>query len=281
MANSINIPVHLPPFDAKVQFIKANSPTDWSHQYYDVLELHNSGKKGKGVKVAVLDTGVDLSHNSFRSAIDSGRLKAIDARLRYNDPIDRNGHGTWCVSRYISDGRDVLGFAPECSVTSYKVLGDNGGGDLQDVLNGVRLAIDEGVDIISTSLGWNGSSIPAFERIVEEAVSKGILWFSAAGNDGTKEDIDYPALYDLIISVGSHNKDGLRSFFSDFGVDLDLYSSGEDVLGAYTRNREAYLQGTSMSVPSIGALIATVYDDIMDKYGKIDREVLKILASCQ
>lgn len=276
-----NTPVKLPPFSAEVKWTKSGSNTDWSHDFYRIKELHSKGKTGKGVKVAVLDTGVDLSHNSFQKAIESGRLKAIDARSGGTTPGDRNGHGTWCVSRYISDGSDVLGFSPECSVTSYKVLNDNGSGNISSVINGVRMAIDEGVNIISTSLGWSGSSIPAIEELALEALSKGILWVSAAGNDGLQEDIDYPALYGDIISVGSHDKSRKRSLFSDFGVDLDLYSSGEAVLGAYTQNREAFLQGTSMATPSLGAIIATLWDDIIAEYGKIDREVLKILSTCQ
>jgi major intracellular serine protease len=280
MSNLKDTLVTLPPFKANVQLIKAKSYTDWSHQFYSILDLHKSGRRGQGIKVAVLDTGIDLSHDSFKPAIDSGRLKAIDARLNQNDPTDRNGHGTWCCSRFISDGADVLGFSPKCQLTSYKVLGDGGSGSLADVLNGVQLAIEEGVQIISTSLGWNGSNIKEFEDIAKYVQSKGIVWVSAAGNDGKEEHIDYPALYNEIYSIGSHNSKGERSYFSDFGVDLDLYSSGEDVLGAYTRNREAYLQGTSMSTPSIGAIITALYNDIVDTYGTIDREILKKLATC-
>lgn len=280
MKNIKDIPVHIPPYNVSVQLIKSEQNTDWSHTFYDILNLHASGKKGKGVKIAVLDTGVDVSHDSFKSAFASGRLKAFDARSGKPSAADKNGHGTWCVSKYISDGKGILGFAPDCSVTSYKVLDDNGSGNLSDVLNGVRLAIDAGVHIISTSLGWSGGSIPEFESLAKEVQRKGIIWVSAAGNDGTKEDIDYPALYDQIISVGSHDKNRKRSYFSDFGVDLDLYSSGEAVLGAFLGNKEAYFNGTSMATPSLGALLATVYFDIINHYGKIDRDVLKKIATC-
>lgn len=187
---------------------------------------------------------------------------------------------TWCVSRYIGSGVDVLGFAPDCTVHSYKVLDENGSGNLSDVLNGVKAAMKDKCHIISTSLGWSGRS-RAFNDIANQAFDQGILWVSASGNDGRNEDIDYPALYNKVISIGSHDENRLRSYFSDFGEDLDIYSSGEKVLGAYTKNREAVLQGTSMATPSLGALVATVYFDIIGKYGKIDREVLKNLVTCR
>lgn len=272
-------PVRLPPFTEAIQFIKSGSNTDWSHDFYDIKKLHDAGYKGKGVKVAVLDTGVDLSHNSFARAIAQGRLTAVDARRSKNDPSDGNGHGTWCVSRYISDGNDVLGFAPECTVTSYKVLNDDGSGSLEDVMRGVRMAIDDGHHIISTSLGWSGD-VPNFIRLVNESKEKGILWLSASGNDATKGGIDYPAIYGDIISVGSHDKNRKKSRFTDYGIDLDLYGSGQKVLGAYTKDREAYLDGTSMATPSVGALIATMYFELKKKYGKIDRHTLRKIAKC-
>lgn len=272
--------VKLPPFAESIQLIKSGSNTDWSHDFYDIEALHEKGIKGKGVKVAILDTGIDLSHNSFKTAIAEGRLTAVDAREGHNDPNDGNGHGTWCASRFISDGKDVLGFAPECTVISYKVLNDNGSGNLQNVIRAAEMAIKAGCDIISTSLGWAGE-VDGFINVVNKSKERGILWLSAAGNDGTREDIDYPALYGDIISVGSHDKNRKRSRFSDYGLDLDLYSSGQKVLGAYTKNREAYLDGTSMATPSLGALITLMFDKLMKENGKIDRHVLRKISTCQ
>lgn len=275
-----DINVKLPNFTCDVQFIKSGQNTDWSHDFYNIKELHEKGRKGKGVKIAVLDTGVDLSHDSFATAIKEGRLKALDARRNQNDPKDRNGHGTWCVSRFISDGKDVLGFAPESTVISIKVLGDNGGGSLTDVMRGIELALEQNVDYISTSLGW-GVNVPNFKGLTKKVSESGVLWFSASGNDGTEEDIDFPAKYERVISIGSHNKERRRSSFSDFGVDLDFYSSGQNVLGAYLNNKEAYLSGTSMATPSFAALLSTVHHDIKEKYGKVDKSIIEKLVRCQ
>lgn len=272
-----NIPVHLPTYDAQPVLIKSGNNTDWSHDYYKIKELHSKGYTGKGVVIAVLDTGVDLTHSSFQKAISEGRLKSIDARTGSNDPTDRNFHGTWVVSRYLSEGADVLGFAPDCTIISIKVLNDNGSGNLNSIMNGIDIALAEGADIISSSLGWP-SHVRAMDPFVQKVKDAGKLWISAAGNDGTREGIDYPALYSDIISVGSINSLLKRAIHSDFGVDLDLYSSGEAVKGAWGNDAEAFLSGTSMATPSLGALIALVWDQIKGEV--VDRETLKEISTC-
>ena len=248
---------------------------DWSHHFYNIDRVHARGRKGKGVKVAVLDTGIELSHNSFKTAVSEGRLNAYDF-TGGNDPNDYGGHGTWVCSRYIAEG---YGFSPECTLSSYKVLNSDGSGNLEDVKNALWDVIEGDYHIISTSIGWP-KSVEGFSDIVQAVKDKGIIWLSASGNDGEWDGIDYPARYMDVISVGSHNKRGRKSKFSDTGYGLDLYSSGENVLGSYINNTSARLSGTSMATPSLGSLLALVYFDVIEKYGKIDRDILKKISTC-
>lgn len=271
--------VFIPDFECEEILTKNHPATDWSHSFYNIDQLHAKGKLGQGVRVAVLDTGIDTSHESFQVALREGRLTSIDARVGQSDPLDRNGHGTHCSSRYISEG-SIKGFSPKCELISYKVLNDNGSGNLSNVLRAIYMAIDAKVDIISTSLGWRGR-VSSFDAAVAKVKEAGILWLSASGNDGKIEDIDYPALYADTYSVGSHDRNGKRSKFSDWGKDLDFYSSGEDIIGAYVGGRSATLRGTSMACPSFGGLLATIYHDVKKHYGKIDRETLKKIVECQ
>lgn len=273
------VPVALPPFKLEPILMKAGINTDWSHDFYKILDAHKKGYKGKGVKVAVLDTGVELTNDAFTKAVDEKRLKAIDARRNQNNPNDIQGHGTWCCSRYIADDEEVLGFAPECEVVSIKVLNDNGSGSLSDVVRGYEMAIDEGVDIISTSLGSPGTTA-AMQNIVRKARDLGIILISAAGNDGTREGIDYPALYDEVYSIGSHDEIGKRASHSDWGVDLDLYGSGVRVRGAWSGNRITFAGGTSMATPSIGGCIALFLPLLKENYQVIDRDLFKKIATC-
>jgi subtilisin family serine protease len=273
-----DIPVKLHPFSHSELLIKASTNVDWSHEYYKILDIHQKGYTGKNVKVAVLDTGVQLDHFLFEKAVADGRLKAFDTTG--GDGLDRQGHGSWCVSRYIADDPQLIGFSPDVDMISIKVLGDGGSGKLSDVIRGFELAIAEDVDIISTSLGWTGRYTP-FDAVVKKANDKGILMVSAAGNDGKLEDIDYPGLYADIFAIGSHGKTGVKSSFSDWGVDLDLYGSGESVKGAWRDSKITLSRGTSMATPSVGALIALLLQRLKEEYGTIDRQLLKQLAKCQ
>ena len=270
-----DVAIELRPFSIEEDFTRGS--LDWSHQMYQIERLHQMGFKGKGIKVAVLDTGLDLNHDSFKTAVQEGRLKAIDGRNGINKPEDKNGHGTWCVSRFISNGTRAQGFAPECEVLSIKVLNDNGSGSITSITRGANLAIEAGVDIISSSIGWSGRYDP-FTRIVKRATDAGIHWFSASGNDGKNEHIDFPALEPRVLSIGSHDNQKKKSGFSDYGVDLDLYGPGSRVKAAFLHNKEAIISGTSMATPSVAAFAAVLYDHLD---GDLSRENLKKIAKCQ
>ena len=271
-------PVKLPHYDVSIDILKSSNGRDWSHDYYNIDVIHANGFTGAGVKVAVIDTGIDLTHSCFKKANEEGRIKTFDSRPRKNNPTDGNGHGSWVASRYIGTN-SIVGFSPDVELYVYKALEDDGTGDIEIIIKAAKHAIDSGCHIISTSVGWP-DDYPRFQSIVDYAESKNVLWISASGNDYSKDDIDYPAVLRYIISCGSINKKGKRSNFSDFGKELDLYSSGEDVIGAYTKNRNAVMDGTSMATPSLGALFSLVYFYIIEQYGSVNREIIKKIATC-
>ncbi len=251
---------------------------DWSHESYRIKDLHNKGYKGDGIKVAVLDTGIDLNHLCFQEALDDGRIIA-NISDRYSTFHDGHGHGSWCASRYIGTN-NVIGFCPNCILYSYKVMNDNGSGSLDDVFKYGHKALDEGVKIISISLGWNGEKgNKDLVDLVNRANSLNACIVAAAGND-FGNGLDLPALEDGVLSVGSHDVENKRSEFSDIGIDLELYGPGDGVLGAWKDGRVLSVSGTSMAAPSVGAFICLVYDYVMNKYGKFDYEILKKITKC-
>lgn len=256
-----------------------NTRLDWSHKYYRIPDIHKKGYKGRGVKVATLDTGIDLDHDCFYKALEEKRLFSLDVTGN-NDPRDYNGHGTWVASRIIGDGRDVLGFAPGCTLYSIKVLNDSGVGAVKNVVKGLKKAVDLKVDIISTSLGWIEHD-PEINNILKKIEDIGITWISSSGNDYAKGHMDYPARYGYPFSVASHNSRGLPSDFSDVSEVLDVYAPGEDVKAAFLNNKEAYLSGTSMAGPTFAGLLALVYHDLNLKYGKPNKEILQNILTCK
>jgi subtilisin family serine protease len=224
---------------------------DWSYFQYKVEALHAAGLRGQGVKIAILDTGTNDAHPSLWGKT----YKSFD--LTGEGIQDQNGHGTWIHGRFssIHNGFGPRGFAPDAEICVIKVLDKNGSGDLDQIAEGVKIAIDEGCHLINLSIGT-----PIYHKNLANAIrlaySKNIVVAASAGNDFQNNHIDFPATMAETICVGSHNQRRHISRFSDTGVQMDVYAPGEDVLSTDLGNKYSYKDGTSMAVPTFLAVLA-------------------------
>ena len=204
--------------------------------------------QGKGVKVAVLDSGCDYNHSDLKGNMLIG--KNFIPEEKDQPPMDRNSHGTHVAGTIAARNNRVgmVGVAPECKIMPVKVLGDNGSGSLLTVAEGIRWAADQRVDFITMSLGSVGT-----HRILSDAIdyaeSKGVVCFCAAGNSGAKTDILYPAKYDNVIAIGAIDEFFNRTVFSCAGNSLDFLAPGQDIISCVPNNQYASMSGTSMSNP--------------------------------
>lgn len=211
--------------------------------------------RGRGIKVAVLDTGVDCDHPDL--------VDAIIAKQDFTgDGIeDRNGHGTHCAGIIAAQPNDIgfVGAAPDAQLLIGKVLGDKGSGTLDMVAAGVDWAVSEKADIISLSLGGNSGSDNLY-RAIHEALAKGVAIICAAGNDGSlfSNSIGYPGRYGGVITVAAHDRNGQPSGFSSRGGEVDFMAPGQDVWSTYVNGGYAKLSGTSMATPFVAALAALI-----------------------
>lgn len=192
---------------------------------------------GAGVKVAVIDTGIDLAHPAFNGALaPSGEWK--DFYGNDNLPQEEGtlgvggyGHGTAVASI-------VLQVAPKATILPLRVLGPNGEGDTLQVANAIRYAVTKGARVINLSLGSTTRS-DTVQTAVKTATDAGVLVVSSAGNDNTPV-ITYPAmtandkgiLGERSLSVGSVNSLDLKSSFSNYAPDLELSAPGENIYAA-------------------------------------------------
>ncbi|MEA2052218.1 MAG: S8 family serine peptidase, partial [Euryarchaeota archaeon] len=174
---------------------------------------------GKGVVVAILDTGVDYTHP------DLGGCKGFGCKVKdgYDivnddwDPMDNDGHGTM-VAGIIAASGALKGVAPDVELLVYKVLepSESGpaSGDTSDVIAGIDEAINDGADIICMSLGGElGVTDDALAFAVNRAVDAGVIVVAAAGNDGPYIGTIYsPASYENVIAVGSVGTDTMKQF---------------------------------------------------------------------
>lgn len=209
---------------------------------------------GKGVTVAVVDTGIDYTHPDFGGRVDKGH----DFVNNDDDAMDDHYHGTHCagsIGAGIHNG-GIVGVAPEVSLIAVKVLSKTGSGSLEGVANGITYAADRGAQIISMSLG-GPSSAQTLEDAVQYAIGKGALVVVAMGNDNTEKP-SYPAASKGVMAVGATTSDDTRAYFSNFGAHISVGAPGHNILSTVPGGGYKLLSGTSMATPNVAGLAAVV-----------------------
>jgi major intracellular serine protease len=221
--------------------------------------------KGKGIKVAVLDTGCEVNHPELRERIVGGRNFTDDDRSNPDIFTDYNGHGTHVAGTIAAqeNGGGVIGVAPEADLLIVKVLNKRGSGQYEWIIKGILYAIEQKADIISMSLG-GPADVPELHNAIKAAVKENILVVCAAGNEGDGDDstneFAYPGCYNEVISVGAINLDRDSSDFTNSHNEIDLVAPGEGILSTYLNGKYATLSGTSMAAPHVSGALALIKD---------------------
>lgn len=199
------------------------------------------------VTVAVIDTGVDHTHEFFNGRVVSTGFNSSDSG-NANSSMDDNGHGT-----------HVAGIIADCTpenvtIRPYKVLGsERNSGTSSTVLAGIYKAVEDKVNVINMSIG--GASSPSLGKALKEADEKGIVLVGGAGNNGTNTTT-YPAAFEYVIAVSSITQENELSPFSNYGTKIDLTAPGSGIYSTVPSNKFKTLSGTSMSTPFVSAAAA-------------------------
>jgi subtilisin family serine protease len=219
--------------------------------------------KGEGVKVAVLDTGVDLDHPDLAPNL----LPGFNFISPGSQPWDDNQHGTHVAGIIAAANNEIgmVGVAPEAKIIPVKVLDRSGNGSLVDVAKGIRWAVDEGgADMICMSLG-SPNAVQEVRKAIQYALSKRVVCFVAAGNAGLTKEVYYPANYPETIAIGSIDENLSRSHFSNTGDNLDFMAPGGKILSTVPDNWYAVLSGTSMAAPFATGVAALLLSYVRQK----------------
>jgi serine protease len=191
---------------------------------------------GRGVVVAVLDTGVAYTNwGPFRRSPDFGRfqfVKGYDFINRNAYPLDRNGHGTFVASTIAENtdnGYGLTGLAYGASIMPVRVLDTQGEGEASTIAEGVRFAVRHGAQVINLSLEFAPSvtagDIPELISALRYAHRRGVLVVAAAGNEAHKA-IAYPARAPYVVSVGATTEHGCLASYSNDGSGLTIVAPG-------------------------------------------------------
>lgn len=204
---------------------------------------------GKGVVVAVLDTGV-AEHPTL-----GGTVRRLDA-LSFPAGEELNGHGT-AVASLIAGGNPLAaGVAPAATVLSVRVAGASGFSDSFTLAAGIILAADTGAQIINISMGSEGNSSVVYDA-VRYAQQRGAVIVASAGNQGANQP-SYPAAYPGVISVGAVDARGTHMDFSNTGAGLVASAPGYQVNAAWPGEQLIGFSGTSASAPIVSGALAAV-----------------------
>lgn len=252
---------------------------NWGADLVKAPEAWAHGYTGKGVVVAVVDTGVDYNHEDLKDNIwtnpkeiagngkdDDGNGYADDIHGwnfvdNNNNVLDDNGHGTHVSGTIAGENNNygVTGIAYDAKIMPVKVLDDSGSGSYTSIAKGIHYAVDNGANVINLSLGGSYSN-STLESAIDYASSKGVIVVMAAGNDGGSSP-DYPASYASKsgIAVGAVDKNNnLADFSNRSGTNQISYvtAPGVNIYSSVPNNQYAIYSGTSMAAPHVAGVVA-------------------------
>lgn len=251
---SKKFPFKLPPYKIESVAVACSETIDWGLRSFSIPDIWIDSA-GKGIVVAVLDTGAAPSHPDLIGQIISSQ----DFSGSNAGAYDTNGHGTHCAGVIAGNKNNsgVIGVAPDARLLVGKVLGDDGAGSAEWIAKGIRWAVTEGADIISMSLG-SSSLDKSIKDAVKFAYSKGCFIVAAAGNEGPgPSTTGYPAGMKECISVAAVDRSNLAAMFSSRGK-VDIAAPGVDVMSCWPPKGYAKLSGTSMATPFVSGVLALV-----------------------
>ncbi|WHX30764.1 S8 family peptidase [Brevibacillus agri] len=221
---------------------------------------------GKGVKVAILDSGVDFLHPDFGPNIHKG-LNVINPE---QPPVDDNGHGTLVTGIIAAQNNHlgIVGVAPDSEIYPIKVLDKYGNGEIADITSGIEWCIENGIQIINMSFSIERDN-PQFKHSIKKAIDSGIIVVASSKNSygGT---VGFPASYSSVISVTSVDWDQKIGKNAPRGK-IDFSAPGVDIISTEKGGSYRLSSGNSLATPYVTGIIALVLEKPA-KFGLVKSE---------
>lgn len=262
----------------------------WSHQFapdaIQALEalgpLENlnrewawGGSTGKGVRVAIVDSGVEFDHPALEGCVRGGVVMEYDEDVEDNiriveepEPIDLVGHGTACAGI-------IHGIAPEAELYSVRVLGKGATGRALQFAAGLEWALNNQIQVCNLSLSTSREEYYGlFHQLADEAYFKKMMLVSAVNNIPAPS---YPSLYSSVISVAAHEGQDPFTYYYNTAPPVEFGAPGIDITVAWVNKEYMISTGNSFAAPHIAGIVSL----IMSKHPHLNPFQLKtILYAC-
>ena len=240
----------------------------WGIDRVDADEAHSAGETGNGADIAILDSGIDSTHEDLEANLGEGYAVVSCSDSGCDEAWDDDhGHGTHCagIAAAIDNDVGVVGVSTAATLHAVKVFNSDEYATVSGLSEGIKWVADRGYDVGSISLGAT-SSYSTLRDACEYAEERGVFLVAAAGNDGDCSDcVRYPAAYSTVVAVSATtSSDGLASF-SSAGPEVELAAPGRYVYATVPGDNYTSKSGTSMACPHVsgagGQLMANGYSN--------------------
>jgi len=242
-----------------------DSRIGWSLNSFGIPKIWQK-TRGKGINIAIIDTGVDLNNQDLESSI----VSSYNVLTSNDDVQDTDGHGTYCSSIVASRGcNKMIGVAPESNLVIIKITKDSRNFNDNNLLKGINKAIELGADIISISLGSSFENI-GISQLIKQSILDGKIFIAAAGN--MTPHVLYPADMPGMISVNAASIENRQADYGNSKFTLGIYRAHGpknilhegitivapgDYIDAYgLSNNIETITGTSFAAPYVAGVIA-------------------------
>ncbi|HET8539501.1 MAG TPA: S8 family serine peptidase [Anaeromyxobacter sp.] len=245
--------------DGVVHASDAELDAAWGVKRVGAGTVHAGGNLGAGVRVGVLDSGVDAAHPglSWDPACSANFVETETLQDGY-------GHGTHVAGTIaaLDDGAGVVGMAPAATLCVYKVLSSSGSGYYSDVIAALERAVADGVRVTNSSFGSSMDPGLTVRTAFDNAAAAGVLNVASAGNlgtaDGAGDTCTYPARFDSVVAVAATTATDARAGFSSTCADVELAAPGDAVYSTLPGGGHGLSSGTSMAAPHVAGTAALV-----------------------
>ncbi|MEQ8168375.1 MAG: S8 family peptidase [Candidatus Eremiobacterota bacterium] len=240
---------------APQEYVEGHGPsqdTDWNMRLIGAPYAWNLNATGSGVKLGIIDTGIDYNHPCLKDNVKGGHNFVDDSK----DPFDDNGHGTHCAGIAAASGEASLtGVATRAELYALKVLSATGGGRTSGIVAAIDWAVSNGLQVLSMSLGSRFPASAMHEALIA-AHERGLILVAASGNEMIGPG--FPAFYREVVSVGAVDRNKKPASFTNRDPGVDIAAPGVGVYSSIPGGKFASYSGTSMACPHVSGVFTAI-----------------------